>query len=121
MPAKIRLMPSVVVALRDLVEEDGREEGAEDRHQVNEQAGLAGADFSDGAVVEDVAEKTGKDPGVGNGGQRTGRHLDRLALRDLPGVAGSERQRPTPSRRRAAASGGRRRVATAGRWCTEPR
>ena len=38
-------------------EEEEGEQGAEDRHQVDEQAGFVGAHFGDAAVIKDVAEK----------------------------------------------------------------
>ena len=47
---------AVVVPVRNFVQKDRREDRAEDRHQVDEEAGLAGTDLADGPVVEDVAK-----------------------------------------------------------------
>ena len=91
-PRKDQRDARIVVGLRDLVQEDRREEGAEDRHQVDKQAGLAGTDLADRPVVKDVAEETGEQSGIGNACQRACVEPDRPPLHDFPGVSRGQRE-----------------------------
>ena len=96
MPPNTSTMAIGVVGAEFLAEDDDRQQRAEDRHQVDEQAGAVGADQLDAAYVEDLREDRREDRRVGD---------DRPALRvgqDARAIGefgGDERQRRDERRR----------------------
>src|SRR5690606_10261642 len=76
----------VVKVLRLFSEEDGREQGAKNRHQMDEEAGPTGTDFGDTAVVKNVADETGENSDISQRGERSCVRVNRVALRHFPEI-----------------------------------
>ena len=96
----IRKRAEKMMQARLLAQEDHRQQGAEGRHQVDEQPAGGSAYLGDGPVVEHVAEKGRKDPGVGDPCEKSGVRPDLRTAGQFPRYQGRQHHQPANCQKR---------------------